>query len=58
MDHDRVERVFAIARALNHLLENGSTIINGGHAGFDEFENHFVAVVAAPRLQLRLLVWN
>ena len=40
VDEDQIERLLPIAGALDHLLEDGSAVIAGRRASFDELRNH------------------
>ena len=46
---NHIERVIAIARAFDHLLKYGPSVITGRCTCFDEFRNYFVTFAATPR---------
>ena len=45
---NQIEGVIVIARAFDHLLKYGPSVIAGRRACFDEFGNYFVTFAAAP----------
>jgi hypothetical protein len=56
VDHNYIERVLAVAGALDHLLEHGPAIIASGRTSFDKLRSCLITVCAAPRIQLAALI--
>lgn len=55
MDNNEIEGVFAVACALDHLLERWATIV-GGSARFDKFGDNIVTLCFAPGPELVALI--